>query len=192
MNPGLTGRSTMDQLFTLRQLAEKYSEKRKPLYCCYIDYQKAFDTVWQYGGNMVASHAASGLPTKYCWIPEGTLRYLPKRCQSEWWAEILVHYYDRSPSWMYTVPQLLNILLELVLSLAIQEEQMGAKVQEQYINNLRFADDIVLLAESEEDLQSLVTKVGIHSKKFGLTRNISASAAKQKFKSSTEKTYRLT
>ena len=60
-------------------------------------------------------------------------------------------------------PQLFNILLELVLRLAIQEEQMGAKVQGQYINNLRFADDIVLLAESEEDLQSLVTKVDIYS-----------------------------
>jgi hypothetical protein len=43
------GRSTIDQLFTLRQIAEKYNEKRKPLYCCYIDYQKAFDTVWQEG-----------------------------------------------------------------------------------------------------------------------------------------------
>ena len=37
----------MDQLFSLRQLAEKYTEIGSPLYCCYIDYQKAFDTFWQ-------------------------------------------------------------------------------------------------------------------------------------------------
>ena len=50
---------------------------------------------------------------------------------------------------------------------------MGAKVQAQYINNIRFADDIVLLTESEEDLQSLVTEVDVYSKKFGFTINIS-------------------
>ena len=43
------GSSAIDQLFTLRQQAEKYNEKQKPLYCCYIDFQKAFDTVWQEG-----------------------------------------------------------------------------------------------------------------------------------------------
>ena len=43
------GRSTVDQLFTLRQIAEKYLEKDRELYCCYIDFEKAFDSVWQEG-----------------------------------------------------------------------------------------------------------------------------------------------
>ena len=72
---------------------------------------------------------------------------------------------------MYTVPLLFNIILELVLRLAIQDQQIGARVQGQYINNLRFADDIVLLAENEEDLQFLVSEVDTFSKKFGLTIN---------------------
>ena len=38
-----------DQLFSLRQITEKYNKIGKPLYLCYIDYQKAFDTVWQEG-----------------------------------------------------------------------------------------------------------------------------------------------
>ncbi|XP_072025202.1 uncharacterized protein [Amphiura filiformis] len=60
-----------------------------------------------------------------------------------------------------------------VLRLAIQDVQIGAKVQGQYINNLRFADDNVLLAETKEDLQFLVTRFDTFSKKFGLTINIS-------------------
>ena len=36
------GRSTVDQLFTLSQITEKYKEVQRPLYLCYIDYQKAF------------------------------------------------------------------------------------------------------------------------------------------------------
>ena len=43
------GRSTADQLFSFRQITEKYNEIGKPLYLCYIDYQKAFNTVWQEG-----------------------------------------------------------------------------------------------------------------------------------------------
>ena len=43
------GRSTVDQLFTLRQVTEKYLEKGKDLYCCYIDFEKAFDSIWQEG-----------------------------------------------------------------------------------------------------------------------------------------------
>ena len=43
------GRATTDQIFTLRQIAEKYLEKNRSLYCCYIDFQKAFDSVWQKG-----------------------------------------------------------------------------------------------------------------------------------------------
>lgn len=39
------GRSTIDQLFSLRQMAEKYTEFSKSLYICHIDYQKAFDSV---------------------------------------------------------------------------------------------------------------------------------------------------
>ena len=43
------GRATVDQIFTLRQITENYLEKDKNLYCCYIDFQKAFDSVWRRG-----------------------------------------------------------------------------------------------------------------------------------------------
>ena len=56
------GRATVDQIFSLRQLAEKYLEKDKHLYCCYIDFQKAFDSVWQNG--LWRAMAFFGYPTK--------------------------------------------------------------------------------------------------------------------------------
>jgi len=42
-------RSTIDQLFTLQLLAEKYVEFGKFLYVCYVDFHKAFDNVWRTG-----------------------------------------------------------------------------------------------------------------------------------------------
>ena len=44
-----TGRGTIDQLFTIRQLAEKYIEANPVLYNNFIDYSQAFDSVWQEG-----------------------------------------------------------------------------------------------------------------------------------------------
>jgi len=43
------GRSTIDQLFTLRRLTEMYIEYGKYLYVCYIDFQKTFESVWRIG-----------------------------------------------------------------------------------------------------------------------------------------------
>ena len=68
-------------------------------------------------------------------------------------------------------PQLFNILRELVLTLSIQEKEIGMKIQWQCINNLRSADDFVLLTETGDNLQTLVTKGDTFSKKFGLTIN---------------------
>jgi len=42
-------RSIIDQLFTLRRLVETYSEFSRYLYVCYVDFQKAFDSVWRIG-----------------------------------------------------------------------------------------------------------------------------------------------
>ena len=69
-------------------------------------------------------------------------------------------------------PQLFNILLELVMLYATHEVCIGANIQGKQINNLRFADDIVLMAESADDLQVLVDRVQDSSCNFGLKINI--------------------
>ena len=50
-------------------------------------------------------------------------------------------------------------------------ELPGIKLLGEYVNNLRYADDTVLLAESEEELQELVNAVNEGSRKFGLEMN---------------------
>ena len=69
-------------------------------------------------------------------------------------------------------PQLFNILLEVVMLYATHNVNIGAKIQGQLISNLRFADDIVILAESANDLQNLVDKVYENSSNLGLKINI--------------------
>ena len=54
----------------------------------------------------------------------------------------------------------------------LEEAQAGIKIAGRNINNLRYADDTTLMAESEEELKSLLTKVKEESEKVGLQLNI--------------------
>ena len=54
----------------------------------------------------------------------------------------------------------------------LEETQAGIKIAGRYINNLRYADDTTLMAESEEELKSLLMKVKVQSEKVGLKLNI--------------------
>ena len=54
----------------------------------------------------------------------------------------------------------------------VDEAQAGIKIARRNINNLRYADDTTLMAESEEELQSLLMKVKKESEKVGLNLNI--------------------
>ena len=54
----------------------------------------------------------------------------------------------------------------------LEEAQAGIKIAGRNINNLRYADDIILMAESEEELKSLLMKVKEESEKVGLKLNI--------------------
>ena len=54
----------------------------------------------------------------------------------------------------------------------LEETQAGIKIPGRNVNNLRYADDTTLMAESEEELESLLMKVKEESEKVGLKRNI--------------------
>ena len=54
----------------------------------------------------------------------------------------------------------------------LDEAQAGIKIARRNINNLRYADDTTLIAESEEELKSLLMKVKVETEKVGLKLNI--------------------
>ena len=54
----------------------------------------------------------------------------------------------------------------------LKETQAGIKIARRNINNLRYADDTTLMAESEEELKSFLMKVKVESEKVGLKLNI--------------------
>ena len=70
-------------------------------------------------------------------------------------------------------PCLFNLYAEYILrNFGLEEAQTGIKIARRNINNLRYADDTILMAESEEELTSLLMKVKVESEEVGLTLNI--------------------
>ena len=68
---------------------------------------------------------------------------------------------------------LFNFYAEYILrSARLDEAQAGIKIAGKIINNLRYADDTTLMAESEEELKSLLMKAKEESEKVGLKLNI--------------------
>ena len=70
-------------------------------------------------------------------------------------------------------PCLFNFYAEYIMRNAeLEEAQAGIKIAGRNINNLRYADDTTLMAESEEELNSLLMKVEEESERVGLKLNI--------------------
>ena len=69
-------------------------------------------------------------------------------------------------------PCLFNFYAEYIMRNRLEEAQAGIKIAGRNINNLRYADDTTLMAESEEELKSLLMKVKQESEKVGLKLNI--------------------
>ena len=70
-------------------------------------------------------------------------------------------------------PCLFNLYAEYIMrNVGLEEVQAGIKIAGRNINNLRYADDTTLMAESEEELKSLLMKVKEESEKVGLKLNI--------------------
>ena len=73
---------------------------------------------------------------------------------------------------VYCHPAYLTSMQSIMRNAELEEAQAGIKIGRRNINNLRYADDTTLMAESEEELKSLLMKVKEQSEKVGLKLNI--------------------
>ena len=81
--------------------------------------------------------------------------------------------YQQWNCWIILSPCLFNFYAEYIMRNAgLEEAQGGIKIARRNINNLRYADNTALMAESEEKLKSLLMKVKEESEKVGLKLNI--------------------
>ena len=144
---------------------EKEREFQKNIYFCFIDYAKAFDYVdhnklWKILKEMGIPDHLTCLLRNLCAGQEATVRTGHGTTD---WFQIGEGVYQGC----ILSPCLFNFYAEYVMRNAgLEEAQAGIKIAGRKINNLRYADDTTLMAESEEELKSLLMKVKKRVKKL--------------------------
>ena len=143
----------------------KKREFQKNIYFCFIDYAKAFDCVdhnklWKILKEMgIPDHLTCLLRDLYAG-QEATVRTGHGTTDSFQIGEVVYQGCILSPC-------LFNFYAEYIMRNAgLEEAQAGIKIAGRNINNLRYADDTTLMAESEEELKSLLMKVKEESEKL--------------------------
>ena len=151
------GRGTRNQIVNIRWLIEKAIEFQKNIYFCFIDYAKAFDCVdhnklWKILEEMgIQDHLTCLLRNLYAG-QEATVRTGHRTTD---WFQIGKGVHQGC----ILSPCLFNFYAEHIMRNAELEEALaGIKIAGRNINSLRYADDTTLLAESEEELKSLLIK----------------------------------
>ena len=139
-------------------IMEKAREFQKNIYFCFNDYAKAFDCVdhnklWKVLQEMgTPDHLTCLLRNLYA-IQEATVR--TGHGTTDWFQ---IGKGDRQGRILQ--PCLFNFYAEsLMRNAGLEEAQAGIKIAGRNINNFRYADDTTFMAESEEELKSLLMKV---------------------------------
>ena len=145
--------------------SSKKQEFKKNIYFCFIDYAKAFDCV---------DHSKLWKILKEMGIPDHLTRLLRNLYAGQ---EATIRTGHGTTDWFQIgkgvcqgcilLPCLFNFYAEYIMRDAgLEEAQAGMKIAGRNINNLRYADDTTLMAESKEELKSLLNQVKRRVKKL--------------------------
>ena len=152
------GRGTRDQIANIHLIIKKAREFQKNIYFCFIDYVKAFDCVdhnklWKILKEMgISDHLTCLLRNLYAG-QEPTVRI--GHGTTDWFQ---IGKGVRQGCTL--LPCLFNLYAEYIMwNAGLDEAQAGIKIAGRNINNLSYADENTLMAESEEELKSLLMKV---------------------------------
>ena len=165
------GRGTRDQIANTHWIIEKAREFQENIYFCFTDYTKAFDCV---------DHKKLWKILKEMGIPDHLTCLLRNLYAGQ---EATVRTGHGTTDWFQVgkgvgrgcilSPCLFNFYAEYIMwNAGLDEAQAGFKSAGRNFNNLRYADDTTLMAESEKELKSLLMKVKEESEKVGLKLSI--------------------
>ena len=162
------GMGTREGIFNLRTINERYLEKHKDVYICFIDYEKAFDRV---------KHEKLCEILKVIGMDGKDIRIIAKL----YWEQVAVVRTQKGNSRNIKIrkgvrqgcvlsPYLFNLLTEMIFREL--DPDWGVSIGGKRMSNLRYADDTALTADSESDLQNIVDKVNGVGKEFGMKMNV--------------------
>lgn len=174
-----SGFSTTEHILTMNQIIEKAREYKIEIHCIFVDFRKAFDSIkhdkiWEALKNQ-------GVEPKYIKLIKEIYKDAKTYVRTDRKGETFpikkgVRQGDPLSS------NLFNAVLEEVFR-NLEWEGRGLKIDGKWLNNLRFADDIVLISENKDEVQKMLEELTKACRRVGLVIN----ASKTKYMSNTDR-----
>ncbi|VEN57771.1 unnamed protein product [Callosobruchus maculatus] len=163
------GMGTREALFGLNVLLQKCRDQQRKVYICFIDYEKAFDRVDHV--KLLKILEAKGLDKNDITI-----------IKNLYWDQTAVVKYNNTTTEAATIqrgvrqgcvlsPMLFNLYSEAIFEEATKDTSDGIKINGETLNNLRYADDTAIIADSPEALQRLLNQLTAVGDRYGLKIN---------------------
>lgn len=150
-------------------MVERYLEVQRKLYVCFVDYKKAFDRIKHQ--ELMNTLQEIGLDERditiiqnIYWNHQGCVRLENGNTN-------YINIERGVRQGCLLSPLLFNVYAESIIRASLQDRLEGAKVNGTIINNIRYADDTVIMADSEEHLQILMNRLTTESSRMGLEIN---------------------
>ena len=165
------GRGTRDHIANLRWIMETSREYQKKLYMCFIDYSKAFDCVdhhilWRVLEEM-------GIPVHIIMLLKTLYENQEATVRTEFGDTVWFVIMKGVRQGCILSPYLFNLYSEYIMrKVGIDEDDGGIRMGGGKHNNLRYADDTTLMAESANNLKRILKKVKEQSAALGLHLNL--------------------
>ena len=167
------GRSTVEQIFNCRILMERHLQHQKDLYHNFIDFKKAFDRVWHNGlwhvlrGFNIQKDLIDSIKALYDHASSAVL--LNQQVGEAFRTTVGVR------QGCLLSPTLFNLFLEKIMQETLHDHTTTISIGGRPICNLRFADDIDLMAGNNAEIQDLTNKLSERASAYGMEISTSKS-----------------
>lgn len=163
------GLGTREALFSIQVLFQRCRDMNCDIYACFIDYQKAFDRVKHQRIAEILENI--GLDDKdlriivnLYWNQSASVRLGRENTED---VDIL----RGVRQGCILSPLIFNVYSEYIFKEALDDVEMGVLLNGNWINNIRYADDTVIFADSQDSLQYLMDRITHTSHEYGLHVN---------------------
>lgn len=160
-----TNRSTIDAIFILRQLIEKAIEFNKPMFTCFVDLEKAFDRVRL--NDVITLLKQNNVDKRHISVIRELNSNNKTRIKTSQGLTQGVEVAIGIRQGDSLSPCQFNIIMDQIIR-GVNEVKAGYKMGNRSLRILCYADDAVLVAENEDDLQRLLNKFKTAAERFNM------------------------
>lgn len=163
------GLGTREALFSIQVLIQRARDVNADVFMCFIDFEKAFDKVQH--DKLISILRESGIDDRDANIISKLYSQQKAivRVENETSEEFSIKRGVRQGCILS--PLLFNVYSEQLFKEALSNIEDGVVINGEIINNLRYADDTVIIADTAEGLQKLIDRVGTACNKYGMKIN---------------------